>query len=105
MERISRNPANRPLIAACRPIEVREATIVLGFPESQAFLRDIAERKRPLLEEGIGEVLGRAVVVRLVASNVELAQPAATLGGGSDDLVEHARRVFGDDVREVAEVE
>jgi hypothetical protein len=105
VERIGRNPANRPLIAACRPVEVRESTVVLGFPESQAFLRDIAERKRSLLEEGIGDVLGRVVVVRLVASNVELAEPVATFANSSDDLVEHARRVFGDDVREVAEVD
>ena len=41
---VSRNPANRPLIAACRPIELRDGVIVLGFPENQAFLRDIAER-------------------------------------------------------------
>ena len=105
VERIGRNPANRPLIAACRPVEVRDSTVVLGFPESQAFLRDIAERKRALLEEGIADVLGRAVVVRLVASNVELVEPVATLAKGSDDLVEQALRVFGDDVREVAEVE
>jgi DNA polymerase-3 subunit gamma/tau len=107
VERVGRNPANRPLISACRPVEVQDATIVLGFPESQAFLRDIAERKRALLEEGIGEVLGRVVVIRCVATNVELAEPLVTLadGGGPDDLVAQARRVFGDDVLDVAEVE
>ena len=79
VERDRRNPANRPLIAACRPVEVRDATVVLGFPESQAFLRDIAERKRSMLEEGIGQVLGRAVGVRCVATNVELVEPVAAL--------------------------
>ena len=100
VERIGRNPANRPLIAACRPVEVSGATIVLGFPESQAFLRDIAERKRASLEEGIGEVLGRAVAVRCVATNIELVEATPV-----PDLVEQARRVFEDDLVDVAEVE
>jgi len=100
VERIGRNPANRPLIAACRPLEVNEATIVLGFPESQAFLRDIAERKRALLEEGIGEVLGRAVAVRCVTTNVEIARSEP-----ADDLVAQARRIFEDELVDVAEVD
>ena len=104
---ISRNPANRPLIGACRPVEVRGSTIVLGFPESQAFLRDIAERKRTMLEEGIGQVLGRAVAVRCVATNIELVPPAAALTAATngDDLVAQARRIFEDDLVDVAEVD
>jgi len=104
---ISRNPANRPLINACRPVEVRGAIIVLGFPESQAFLRDIAERKRTMLEEGIGQVLGRPVAVRCVATNVELVVPVAVLAGpaNGDDLVAQARRIFHDDLVDVAEVD
>jgi DNA polymerase-3 subunit gamma/tau len=107
VERISGNPANKPIIAACRPVEVSDATIVLGFPESQAFMQGVAERKRASLEADIGHVLGRAVAVRFVATNVELVETVATLAvaGGSEDLVAHARRVFGDDVRDVAEVE
>jgi hypothetical protein len=106
VELIGRNPANRPLIAACRPVEVHDATVVLGFPENQAFLRDIAERKRAMLEEGIGEILGRAVAVRCVATNVEIAEPIAALAGtGGDDLVAQARRVFADDLVDVVEVE
>jgi hypothetical protein len=107
VERISRNPANRPLINACRPVEVRGATIVLGFPESQAFMRDIAQRKQHLLEEGIAEVLGRAVAVTCVATNVELVTPTATLAptNGSDDLVAQARKIFEDDLADVAEVD
>jgi DNA polymerase-3 subunit gamma/tau len=100
VERIGRNPANKPIIDACRPVEVSGATIVLGFPETKAFLRDVAERKRAVLETEIGSVLGRAVAVRCVASNVELVTTAPTV-----DLVEQARRVFEDDLLDVAEVE
>ncbi|HUG47541.1 MAG TPA: DNA polymerase III subunit gamma/tau [Candidatus Limnocylindria bacterium] len=104
VEQIGRNPANRPLIMACRPLEVRDGVVVLGFPESQAFLRDIAERKRTILEEALGGVLGRAVAVHCVATNIE-PTPASPQGQGSDELVERARQIFGDDLLEVAEVE
>ncbi|MDL2335055.1 MAG: DNA polymerase III subunit gamma/tau [Chloroflexota bacterium] len=106
VERVSRNPADRPLINACRPVEVSGATIVLGFPESQAFMRDIATRKQRKLEEGIGEVLGRAVAVRCVATNVELI-PQMGLGTAADgdDLVTQARKIFADDLADVAEVD
>jgi hypothetical protein len=105
VERVSRNPADRPLISACRPLEVSGATIVLGFPESQAFMRDIATRKQRKLEEGIGEVLGRAVAVRCVATNVELIPQELTAAGGSEDLVTQARKIFADDLADVAEVD
>ena len=98
--RISLNPANKPLIEACRPVEVHGATVVLGFPENKGFLRENAERKRGAFEAGIGEVLGRAVAVRCVTSNIELV--AAT---PAPDLVEQARRVFQEDLLDVAEVE
>lgn len=100
VERVGRNPAYKPLITACRPVEVSGPTIVLGFPETQAFLRDRAEAKRVALETDIGHVLGRAVAVRCVTSNVELVASAPTV-----DLVEQARRVFEDDLVDVAEVE
>jgi hypothetical protein len=105
VERVSRNPADRPLINACRPVEVSGATIVLGFPESQAFMRDIATRKQRKLEEGIGEVLGRAVAVRCVATNIELIPQELAAAGGSDDLVAQARKIFADDLADVAEVD
>jgi hypothetical protein len=106
VERVSRNPADRPLITACRPVEVSGATIVLGFPESQAFMRDVATRKQRKLEEGIGEVLGRAVAVRCVATNVELIpQDVLARASGGEDLVEQARKIFADDLADVAEVE
>jgi hypothetical protein len=100
VERISRNPANKPLIEACRPVEVHGATIVLGFPENKGFLRENAERKKSAFESEIGQVLGRAVAVRCVVSNVELVAAAPAV-----DLVEQARKVFEDDLLDVAEVE
>jgi DNA polymerase III subunit gamma/tau len=101
---VARNPANRPLISACRPVEVRDGLVVLGFPENQAFLRDIAERKRAALEEGLAAVLGRSVGVRCVATNV--AMPAAQPDDGAgDELVAQARRVFEEDLVDVVEVE
>ena len=106
VERVSRNPADRPLINACRPVEVSGATIVLGFPESQAFMRDIATRKQRKLEEGIGEVLGRPVAVRCVATNVELiTQVELAPAAGGEDLVAQARKIFADDLADVAEVD
>jgi DNA polymerase-3 subunit gamma/tau len=105
VERVSRNPADRPLINACRPVEVSGATIVLGFPESQAFMRDIATRKQRKLEEGIGEVLGRAVAVRCVATNVELIAPQMATAAQPEDLVAQARKIFADDLADVAEVD
>jgi AcrR family transcriptional regulator len=99
---VSRNPANRPLIVACRPIDLRDGVIVLGFPENQAFLRDIAERKRSVLEEAVAAVLGQPVGIRCVVANIELA-PAAI--EGQTDLVAQAKRIFADDLAEISEVE
>jgi DNA polymerase-3 subunit gamma/tau len=107
VDRIGMNPANKPLIAACRPVEVSNSTVVLGFPESKAFLRDAAERKRSVFEAEIGQVLGRSVAVKCVATNVELVEPVAALAvvGSGDDLVAQARRIFQDDLVDVAEVD
>ena len=104
VETVGRNPANRPLIMACRPLEVRDSTVVLGFPESQAFLRDIAERKRAVLEEVLSSVIGRPVAVRCVATNIE-AGPALESAVTNSELVAHARKVFEDDLRDVADVD
>ncbi|HSH21906.1 MAG TPA: hypothetical protein VK992_04700 [Candidatus Caenarcaniphilales bacterium] len=101
---VGRNPANRPLIAACRPVDAHDGLVVLGFPESQAFLRDIAERKRSVLEEGLAAVLGSPVGVRCVATNVAMLDPVPDSGAG-DELVAQARRVFEDDLVDVVEVE
>jgi DNA polymerase-3 subunit gamma/tau len=98
---IGANPANRPLIAGCRPVEVQEGVLVLGFPEDQAFLRDIAERKRLVIEDGIASVLGRAVGVRCVVTNLELVAPSDP----SEDLVAQARRIFAGELVGVEDIE
>jgi DNA polymerase-3 subunit gamma/tau len=100
---ISQNPPVKPLIAACRPISVDGNVVTLGFPEGQAFLRDALERRRPLLEEGIGRHLGRAVAVRCVATNLDLVPPPPG-DDGADPMWTEARRIFGDDLADIGEV-
>jgi DNA polymerase-3 subunit gamma/tau len=98
---LSSSPPIKPLVEACRPIEMTGNQVILGFPEGKAFLRDVAERRRTHLEEGIGRVLGRAVAVRLVATNLDLLPaPAAE----EVDLLTMARRVFADDLVDAEEV-
>jgi len=98
---ISRSPANRPLIEACRPVEIRDGVVVLGFPENRAFLREKAEQRRAAFEDGLQQVLGRPIGVRCVVTNVELLEPVAT---ESDDLVAQARRIFEGDLADVADI-
>ena len=100
---ISQNPPVKPLIAACRPISVDGNVVTLGFPEGQAFLRDALERRRPLLEEGIGRHLGRAVAVRCVATNLDLVPPTPG-DDAADPMWTEARRIFGDDLADIGEV-
>ena len=100
---ISQNPPAKPLIAACRPISVDGNVVTLGFPEGQAFLRDALERRRPLLEEGIGRHLGRAVAVRCVATNLDLIPPPPG-DDATDPMWTEARRIFGDDLADIGEV-
>jgi hypothetical protein len=100
---ISQNPPAKPLIAACRPISVEGNIVTLGFPEGQAFLKDALERRRPMLEEGIGQFLGRAVAVRCVATNLDLVPPVAGDADAAYVLAE-ARRIFGEDLVDVGEV-
>ena len=100
---ISLHPPTKPLIAACRPISVDGNVVTLGFPEGQAFLKDVAERRRTNLEEGIGQFLGRAVAVRCIATNLELVPPVP---GDADAafVMAEARRIFGEDLVDVGEV-
>jgi DNA polymerase III subunit gamma/tau len=100
---ISQNPPVKPLIAACRPISVDGNVVTLGFPEGQAFLRDALERRRPLLEEGIGRHLGRAVAVRCVATNLDLVPPPPG-DDAADPMWTEARRIFGDNLADIGEV-
>ncbi|HET9680860.1 MAG TPA: hypothetical protein VFP19_02390, partial [Candidatus Limnocylindrales bacterium] len=100
--RISAHPPTKPLIAKCRPISVEGEVVTLGFPEDQGFLRAVADRRRGVLEEGIGAVLGHVVAVRCVATNLDLVPEVAT-----DDaafVLAQARRIFGDDAADRGEV-
>ena len=93
-------PATRAVLTECRPISVEGNVVTLGFPEAKSFLKDHAERKRPELESAIGGHLGRAVNVRTVATNIEVAPLV-----GADDLVAEARRIFADDLADVVEID
>ena len=77
--------------------------VTLGFPEAKAFLKDVAERKRPDLEAAVGGFLGRAVAVRCVATNLDLVPPLPGDDEGNLVLAE-ARRIFADDLADVGEV-
>lgn len=101
---VSRHPPTKPLIEACRPIAVDGDLVTLGFPESQQFLRDVADRRRPTLEEGLGRVLGRPVSVRCVATNVEL-DPILPADADAAAVLSAAREVWGDDILSVPEVD
>jgi hypothetical protein len=101
---ISRHPPTKPLIEACRPLAVDGTVVTLGFPESQLFLRDVADRRRPTLEEGLSRVLGRPVAVRCVATNVEMdVTPPADPEGTA--VIAAARAVWGDELVGVREVD
>jgi DNA polymerase-3 subunit gamma/tau len=99
---VARNPATRPLIEACRPLDLRDGIVTLGFPEDQAFLREKAEQRRAALEDGVSAVLGIRVGVRCVVTNLEAGGPIAL--EPAVDLREHARRIFQDDLADVAEI-
>jgi DNA polymerase III subunit gamma/tau len=103
VEVISKSPSAKPLIVACRPVSVDGAVVTLGFPEAQSFFKDVAERRRPILEDGVSRVLGMPVAVRCVAANVELS----VLPEGTDGtrLLTEFRRIYGDDIVDVGDVE
>ena len=93
-------PATRAVLTECRPIAVDGNVVTLGFPEAKAFLKDHAERRRQDVEAAVSGHLGRDVNVRSVATNIEVAPI-----GGADDLVAEAKRIFGEDLVEVAEID
>jgi DNA polymerase-3 subunit gamma/tau len=101
--RVGANPSVRPLIAECRPISVEDGVVTLGFPENKAFLKDLLERRRPILEEGIGTVLSRAVAVRCVATNLDLV-PQLPSDEEAAFVLAEARRIFADDDADAAEI-
>jgi hypothetical protein len=100
---LSQNPPIKPLIVACRPISVEDHLVTLGFPEDMAFLKIALERRGSILEEGIGRILGRTVIVKCVATNLEHV-PAVAIEAESPDLISEARRIFADDLVDVGEV-
>jgi hypothetical protein len=101
--RISAHPPTKPLIVVCRPITVEGNVVTLGFPEDKAFLRQVAERRKGVLEENISAVLGRTVAVRCVATNIDVVPDLP-----SDDeaawILAEARRIFGEEGEKPAEV-
>jgi DNA polymerase-3 subunit gamma/tau len=97
------NPALRAIIEVCRPVDVRDGVVVLGFPEDRPFYRDKAEQRRTALEAGVEQVLGRSYAVRCVATNVEAIGPPAR-DGDEADLVERFKEVFAGDLVDVAEI-
>jgi DNA polymerase III subunit gamma/tau len=93
-------PATRAVLSECRPIAVDGNVVTLGFPEAKAFLKDHAERRRQDVETAVSGHLGRDISVRSVATNIEVAPI-----GAADDLVAEAKRIFGEDLVEVAEID
>ena len=100
---LSAHPPTKPLITACRPISVEDGVVTLGFPEGMGFLKDVAERRRPILEDGIGRLLGHAVVVRCVATNLDVL-PQVPSDDEAAFVLAEARRIFGEDAVEATEV-
>ncbi len=74
--------------------------MTLGFPEAKGFLKDHAERRRTDVETAVGGLLGRPISVRIVATNIEVAPLVA-----ADDLVAEAKRIFGEDLVDVVEID
>ena len=93
-------PATRAVITECRPLSVEGNVVTLGFPEAKGFLKDVAERKAKELDAAVGGFLGRAVSVRCVATNIEVA--AAPTDAAY--VLAEARRIFADEIVDVGEV-
>jgi DNA polymerase-3 subunit gamma/tau len=98
----STSPATKAVISECRPLSVDDNVVVLGFPEAKAFLKEVAERKRPDIEAAVGKLLGRAVAVRCIATNIDVV-PLASDSDAAFVLAE-ARRIFAEDLVDVSEV-
>jgi DNA polymerase-3 subunit gamma/tau len=103
VEVISKSPPTKPLIVACRPVGVEGSVVTLGFPEAQSFFKDVAERRKAILEDGVSRVLGVPVSVRCVAANVEVSPLPAD--PDSTRLLNEFRRIYGEDVVDVKDVD
>ncbi len=100
--RLSQKPAIKQLILTCRPVALDGVIVSLGFPEEQAFLRDVAERKKADIEAGVAQVMGHDVGIRCVVANIEVAPPSTAVEDGY--LMAEARRIFGEDLVDIGEV-
>jgi DNA polymerase-3 subunit gamma/tau len=98
----SARPATKAVISECRPLSVDDNVVVLGFPEAKAFLKEVAERKRPDIEAAVGQLLGRSVAVRCIATNIDVV-PIPSDSDAAFVLAE-AKRIFADDLVDVGEV-
>ena len=101
--KLSESPPTKPLITKCRPVSIDGTVVTLGFPEEQAFLKDAAERRKGIIEAGIGAILGRDVGVRCVVANVEIVEAASADADAAYVLAE-AHRIFADDLLDIGEV-
>ncbi|HTS15161.1 MAG TPA: hypothetical protein VMH24_05815, partial [Candidatus Sulfotelmatobacter sp.] len=102
VEQVSTNLALKPIVEVCRPVEVRDGVVVLGFPEERPWYREKAEQRRSVLERGVEVVLGRPFGVRCVTTNLEALPPLPE----PDDtrLVARFREIFAGDLADVAEI-
>jgi len=100
---LSAHPPTKPLITVCRPMSIENGRVTLGFPEGMGFLKDVAERRRSVLEEGIGRLLGQPVTVRCIATNLE-AVGTQLSDEDAAYLVAEATRIFAEEPRDVPEV-
>ena len=82
---------------------MEDGVVILGFPEDKAFLRQVAERRKAVLEENVSAVLGRSVAVRCVATNIDVA-PDVPADAEAAWVLAEARRIFLDDSGDPAEV-
>jgi len=102
VEVVSKSPPTKPLILACRPVSVDGAVVTLASPKRQSFFKDVAERRRSILEDGVSRVLGLPVSVRCVAANVEVSPLPED--PDSTRLLTEFRRIYGEDVVDVGDV-
>ena len=100
--RLSRQPAVKPLITACRPVAVDGAIVTLGFPEDRASCRTrpsaSGHRSRPASARSSAARSGSAASSRTSRSLRRPSRPGWGTRHG------RGRRIFADDMADVGEV-
>ena len=100
-EQVAADQAAHRRSAARSPLD--GDVVTLGFPEGQSFLKDVAERRRATLEEGIGRALGSAR-----RGPPRGHEPGSACRPPDDEdaerVLEAARRIFADDLVDAGEV-